>query len=131
MKAQSTRPSPLDSLIRPSLSILLVGFIFSVMLVVIAFGSSFGDATFAQKINALFGMDTTQLWWYVTRAAGLTGHAPGADPGRPADLACDPAGADTGHSQTLPSVHTHAVPVVQERPAPSPRRRTSWPKPVS
>lgn len=61
MKAQSTRPSPLDSLIRPSLSILLVGLIFSVMLVAIAFAGSLGGATLGQKVTALFGMDTTQL----------------------------------------------------------------------
>lgn len=74
MKARSNQPSPLDSLTRPALSILMVGLIFSVMLAVLAFGSPLGGATFAGRIQALFGMDTTQLWWYVTRAAGLTGY---------------------------------------------------------
>jgi sulfoxide reductase heme-binding subunit YedZ len=74
MKAQQNRSHLLESLIKPALIILLVGFIFSVMLAVIAYGSSVSGATFAQKTNSLFGLDSTQIWWYVTRAAGLTGY---------------------------------------------------------
>lgn len=74
MKAPSKRSSPPDSLARPALSILLVGLIFSVMLVAILSAGSLGGATFGQKVSALFGMHTTQLWWYITRASGLTGY---------------------------------------------------------
>jgi predicted ferric reductase len=74
MKAQPNRSHPLEALIRPALIILLVGFIFSVMLALIAYGGAVSGASFAQKTNALFGLDSTQIWWYVTRAAGLTGY---------------------------------------------------------
>ena len=74
MKAPSNPSSPLNSLTRPFLSILLVGLVFSAMLAIIALAGPLGGATFAGKVTALFGMDTTQSWWYVTRAAGLTGY---------------------------------------------------------
>lgn len=71
---QQTQTYPLGLLIKPLGVILLVGSIFIGMLLAITLGGSLGGATFAQKANALFGMDTTQVWWYVTRAAGLTGY---------------------------------------------------------
>jgi len=74
MKTQQTQTHPLDSLIKPLSIILLVGAIFIGMLLAILLGGSLGGATFAQKLQSVFGMDTTQLWWYVTRAAGLTGY---------------------------------------------------------
>ncbi|HKI52970.1 MAG TPA: hypothetical protein VJ987_02510 [Anaerolineales bacterium] len=73
MKAQ-TRTYPLASLIKPTGIILLVGAIFIAMFAVITLGGSVAGADTAQKIQALFGMDTTQLWWFITRAAGLTGY---------------------------------------------------------
>jgi len=74
MNTQLKRSYPLNSLIRPTATILLVGAIFVVMLLVITLGGSLGEGTYAQSITSLFGMDSTQLWWYVTRAAGLTGY---------------------------------------------------------
>jgi len=74
MKAQQTRTSPLTSLIRPLGIIFLVLFIFAGMFLVITMGSTLGNETIAQKVQSLFGMDTTQLWWFITRAAGLTGY---------------------------------------------------------
>ena len=74
MKAQQTRAYPLTSLIRPTGIILLVGIIFIGMFAAITLGSSLGGVTIAQKTQALFGLDSTQLWWYITRAAGLTGY---------------------------------------------------------
>jgi methionine sulfoxide reductase heme-binding subunit len=73
MKAQ-TRTYPLASLIRPTGIILLVGIIFIGMFAAITLGSSLGGVTTAQKIQTLFGLDSTQLWWFITRAAGLTGY---------------------------------------------------------
>ena len=67
MKAQQTRTSPLTLLIKPLGIILLVGAIFVAMLLAITLGGG-------NSMQSLFGMDTTQIWWYVTRAAGLTGY---------------------------------------------------------
>ena len=74
MNTQLKRSYPLNSLIKPTATILLVGAIFVVMLLTITLGGSLGVGTSAQSITSLFGMDSTQLWWYVTRAAGLTGY---------------------------------------------------------
>ena len=54
-------------LIKPLGIVLLVGSIFAAMFLAITVG---GGST----AQSLFGMETTQLWWYVTRAAGLTGY---------------------------------------------------------
>lgn len=70
MKAQQTRTYPLTSLIRPLGIILLVGAIFVAMFLTISMGGALG----INSIKSLFGMDTTQLWWFITRAAGLTGY---------------------------------------------------------
>jgi len=74
MKALQTRTSPWTSLIKPLGIILLVGLIFLGMFAAITLGGSLAGATIAQKLHTLFGLDTTQLWWFVTRAAGLTGY---------------------------------------------------------
>jgi predicted ferric reductase len=74
MKAQPIRTSILDNLIRPFSIILMVLVIFVGMLLAITLGGPLGGATSAQKMQSLFGMDTTQLWWFITRAAGLTGY---------------------------------------------------------
>jgi predicted ferric reductase len=33
-----------------------------------------GGASLAQNIRGLFGTNSVQLWWYITRASGLTGY---------------------------------------------------------
>jgi predicted ferric reductase len=63
-----------DSLKKPISTILLVGVIFIGMLIGIRLGQSFGDTSTAQTIQSLFAMNSTQIWWYVTRASGLTGY---------------------------------------------------------
>ena len=63
-----------DSLRKPISTILLVGVIFLGMLIAIRLGGSFGDTGAAQNLQSLFAMNSTQIWWYVTRAAGLTGY---------------------------------------------------------
>lgn len=63
-----------NSLRRPISTILLVGLIFIGMLVAISLGQSLGGTSFAQQIQSLFAMNSTQIWWYVTRASGLTGY---------------------------------------------------------
>ena len=74
MKAQQTRSHPLASLIRPIGIILLVGAIFFGMLAAITLGGPVGAGTSSPMLTFLFGLDSTQIWWYVTRAAGLTGY---------------------------------------------------------
>ena len=66
MNTQPKRSSPLKTLIKPTATVLLVGVVFIGMLFAITLGGS--------SIHSLFGMDSTQLWWYITRAAGLTGY---------------------------------------------------------
>jgi len=51
-----------------------VGLIFIAMLLFIALGQWLGAASFAQQLQSLFAMNSTQIWWYVTRASGLTGY---------------------------------------------------------
>ena len=63
-----------DSIRRPISTILLVGVIFIGMLIAITLSQSLGGLGFAQKIQSLFAMNSTQIWWYVTRASGLTGY---------------------------------------------------------
>lgn len=74
MNTHQTHSDTWDSLRKPISTILLVGVIFIGMLLAITFSQSFGGASFAQKIQALFAMNSTQIWWYVTRASGLTGY---------------------------------------------------------
>jgi predicted ferric reductase len=63
-----------DAIRKPVGTILLVGFIFLAMLLFITLGQWFGNVSFAQQIQSLFAMNSTQIWWYVTRASGLTGY---------------------------------------------------------
>ena len=63
-----------DALRKPLSTILLVGVIFIGMLIAITLGGSFGSAGFAGQLQSLFAMNSTQIWWYVTRASGLTGY---------------------------------------------------------
>jgi predicted ferric reductase len=74
MNTPQTHSDTWDSLRKPISTILLVGLIFIGMLIAITFSQSLGGASFAQKIQALFAMNSTQIWWYVTRASGLTGY---------------------------------------------------------
>jgi predicted ferric reductase len=74
MNSRQTHSEAWDSLKKPISTILLVGVIFVGMLLAITISQSFGGAGFAQKIQSLFAMNSTQIWWYVTRASGLTGY---------------------------------------------------------
>lgn len=74
MNQRQTQSYQLGLLIKPIATTLIVGVIFIGMLLAITLGSSLGGATFTQKMQALFGLNTVQLWWYITRAAGLTGY---------------------------------------------------------
>ena len=74
MNSHQAHSDTLGLLIKPISTILLVGVIFIGMLIAIMLGQSLGGASLAQKIQSLFAMNSVQLWWYVTRASGLTGY---------------------------------------------------------
>lgn len=63
-----------EAIRKPISTILLVGLIFIGMLLLIAFSQSVGNISSAQGLQSLFAMNSTQIWWYVTRASGLTGY---------------------------------------------------------
>src|SRR5512138_331005 len=73
MNPQRTYSSQVN-LLKPIASILLVSMIFVIMLIAIALGSSIGGSTAALRAQSLFAMNSVQVWWYVTRASGLTGY---------------------------------------------------------
>lgn len=74
MNQQQTSSFQLGSLRRPIANILLISVIFAGMLIAVLWGGSSGGSTIMQKVQSLLGMDSVQLWWYVTRASGLTGY---------------------------------------------------------
>jgi predicted ferric reductase len=63
-----------EAIRKPLSTILLVGLIFIALLLFITLGQWLGAASFAQQLQSLFAMNSTQIWWYVTRASGLTGY---------------------------------------------------------
>ena len=74
MNQQRTHSYLLESLRKPIANILLISLIFGGMLIAVVFGSSLAGPTSAQKLQSLLGMNSVQIWWYVTRASGLTGY---------------------------------------------------------
>lgn len=74
MNQQRTFSSQLGSLRKPVANILLISFIFAGMLMAVVFGGTIGGSTFVQKAQSLLGLNSVQIWWYVTRASGLTGY---------------------------------------------------------
>ncbi len=74
MNQQRTSSYRLGSLRKPIANILLISAIFAAMMIAVVFGGSVGGSTFAQKTQSLLGMNSVQIWWYVTRASGLTGY---------------------------------------------------------
>ena len=74
MNSRQMHSSLWDSFIKPFATFLGVGVVFILMLLALWGGQSFGSASFALSLRSLFAMDSVQLWWYVTRAAGLTGY---------------------------------------------------------
>lgn len=74
MNSRQTYAYPMKVLAKPISTILLVGGIFVTLLLAIALGQSLGSATLAETLQSLFAINSTQIWWYVTRAAGLTGY---------------------------------------------------------
>jgi predicted ferric reductase len=74
MNSHQTQSYPPALLFKPLATILLVGLLFAGMLAAITVGQSVGSASLAQTLQSAFGTSSVQLWWYITRAAGLTGY---------------------------------------------------------
>jgi len=74
MNQRRTYSSPLTPLVKPLASMATVGIVFAGMLIAIVLGGSMGGSAIAQKLSSLLSLDSVQIWWYVTRAAGLTGY---------------------------------------------------------
>lgn len=54
--------------------IVLVGGLFAGMLAMLWLSQTPSGAAVVAPLQSLFAMDTVQAWWYITRAAGLTGY---------------------------------------------------------
>lgn len=74
MNSHPSHFDPWEALRKPFGTILLVAAVFIVMLIVITIGDSSANPNLAQRTQALFAMNSTQIWWYVTRASGLTAY---------------------------------------------------------
>jgi predicted ferric reductase len=72
MNQQRTFSDQLGSLRKPIANILSIIIVFAGMLIALTWGA--GASSIGQQAQSLLGMNSTQLWWYVTRAAGLTGY---------------------------------------------------------
>jgi len=55
-------------------SIATVSIVFAGMLIAIVLGRSMGGSSITQSLSSLFSLNSVQVWWYVTRASGLTGY---------------------------------------------------------
>jgi predicted ferric reductase len=64
----------LPRILKPAAIILLVGLIFVGSLLALWLSRVSGGQSATGLLSSLFGMDTVQSWWYVTRAAGLTSY---------------------------------------------------------
>jgi predicted ferric reductase len=70
-QTQSIQP---NTFTKPLVAFLATALIFLAMLIMIWAGQLLGNVPLAQQIRLLFNTNSVQLWWYVTRAAGLTGY---------------------------------------------------------
>jgi len=61
-------------ILRPAAIILLVGLLFLGSFLLLWISKAAGGLPVTSLLASLFGMDTVQSWWYVTRAAGLTSY---------------------------------------------------------
>lgn len=74
MTSHQTQSFQLNTFIKPLVAFLVTALIFISMLIMIWAGQLLNNVPLAQQIRILFNTNSIQLWWYVTRAAGLTGY---------------------------------------------------------
>ena len=66
--------SAIDKIIRGVFLVALLLFFSALMLAFVLILQTPAGSTVSQAMNSLFALDSVQMWWYVTRAAGLTGY---------------------------------------------------------
>ena len=66
--------SIVDRIIRGLFLIALLLFFSALMLAFVLILQTPAGSSVSQALNSLFALDSVQMWWYVTRAAGLTGY---------------------------------------------------------
>ena len=69
-----SRTSLISSILRPAAVIALVGLVFLATILILWLSQISGGVPITGLLASLFGMDTVQSWWYITRAAGLTAY---------------------------------------------------------
>ncbi|MFZ1041151.1 MAG: hypothetical protein WCA79_07360 [Anaerolineales bacterium] len=70
----SKEESAIDRIIRGVFLVALLLFFSALMLAFVLILQTPAGSTVSQAMNSLFALDSVQMWWYVTRAAGLTGY---------------------------------------------------------
>ena len=71
---KSKEESPVDKIIRGLFLIALLLFFSALMMAFVLILQTPAGSPASQALNSLFALDSVQMWWYVTRAAGLTGY---------------------------------------------------------
>ena len=66
--------SLVDKIIRGLFLVALLLFFTALMMVFVVILQTPAGSSVSQALNSLFALDSVQMWWYVTRAAGLTGY---------------------------------------------------------
>lgn len=64
----------LRQMLKSLLLLFVAGGSFAILLLLVWFLNSSLGASSAQTLTSLFSTDSVQAWWYITRAAGLTGY---------------------------------------------------------
>ena len=70
----SKEESLVDKIVRGLFLIALLLFFSALMMAFVLILQTPTGSSVSQALNSLFALDSVQMWWYVTRAAGLTGY---------------------------------------------------------
>ncbi len=70
----SKSESVVDKIIRGVFLVALLFFFGALMMAFVVVLQTPTGSSLSQALNSLFALDSVQMWWYVTRAAGLTGY---------------------------------------------------------
>jgi len=70
----SKEESAIDRIIRGVFLVALLLFFSVLMMAFVLILQTSAGSSVSQAMNSLFALDSVQMWWYVTRAAGLTGY---------------------------------------------------------
>jgi len=70
----SSEEALLDRVIRGLFLVALFLFFSALMMAFVLVLQTPAGSSISQAMNSLFALDSVQMWWYVTRAAGLTGY---------------------------------------------------------